>query len=129
MPVYLDQELPECPADSIFVFGSNTAGQHGKGAALWAKRYKGAIDGVGEGLHGMSYAIPTRSYNKGFIETLPLKAVELGVTRFIEFARRQPELRFFVTRVGCGLAGFRDEQIAPLFKDAPENCDLPDGWR
>jgi hypothetical protein len=110
----------------IFVFGSNRAGRHGKGAALAARRQHGAIDGQGEGLQGQSYAIPTKDEK---LKTLGLDAIAVHVDRFLDFARQRPDLRFQVTRVGCGLAGYRDEQIAPLFRDAPANCDLPDGWR
>lgn len=112
--------------DRIFVFGSNLAGRHGKGAALFAVENRGAIYGQGEGLQGQSYGIPTKDAQ---IETLPLEAVAEHVARFIECARSRPDLRFQVTAIGCGLAGFTPEQIAPLFRDAPANCDLPDEFR
>jgi hypothetical protein len=107
----------------IFVFGSNLAGRHGKGAALFAAKNRGAIYGQGEGLQGQSYGIPTKDAN---IETLPLDAVRGHVMRFLDFARAHPELRFQVTAIGCGLAGYTPDQIAPLFRDAPANCDLPE---
>ncbi len=109
----------------IFVFGSNTAGVHGAGAALEAYDHYGAIWYKGEGLQGTSYGIPTK--DNGLI-TLPLEEVRQYVDHFIEFAKSRPDLHFFVTRIGCGLAGYRDEQIAPMFKGAPENCEMPHGW-
>jgi hypothetical protein len=112
------------------VFGSNLAGRHGKGAALTAKLRHGATQGQGEGLQGQSYGIPTKGGEKtGTLSLLPLHQIEWHVLRFVEFARDHPHLLFFVTRIGCGLAGFRDDQIAPFFRDAPANCLLPDRWR
>jgi len=111
--------------DLVFCFGSNERGRHGKGAALDARQRFGAIEGQGEGLQGKSYAIPTKDAN---IQTLPLERVSVYVDRFIEFARNHPELKFQMTRIGCGLAGFTDGQIAPLFRHAPENVLLPGIW-
>ncbi|MEO8297101.1 MAG: hypothetical protein ABI574_04760 [Burkholderiales bacterium] len=110
----------------IFVFGSNLAGRHGKGAALHARINHGAAYGVGEGRTGNSYAIPTKS---GDLRTRPLVAIACSVSRFIRYAASRPQLEFEVTRIGCGLAGYLDIDIAPLFLDAPENCHLPTGWR
>lgn len=110
----------------VFVFGSNLAGRHGKGAALHARKHHGAIYGQGIGLQGTSYGIPTKDHS---LQTLPLEIIEIYVQDFIEFANTNSHLTFQVTRVGCGLAGYRDAQIAPMFKDAPFNCDLPEGWR
>jgi len=110
----------------IFVFGSNLAGRHGKGAALEARRKYGAIYGVGIGLQGNSYAIPTKNW---WLKTLPLAEIAVYVNDFIKFARDHPEMIFNVIRVGCGLAGYTDEDMAPLFRSAPENCNLPEGWR
>lgn len=112
-------------AASIFVFGSNLAGRHGKGAALHARLHCGAIYGQGVGLQGRSYAIPTKDER---LRTLPIPAIAKQVTQFLAFAAAHPELRFQVTRIGCGLAGYRDEQIGPLFAGAPENCELPVEW-
>lgn len=106
----------------IFVFGSNAAGRHGKGAALWARQNRGAIYGQGEGLQGQSYAIPTKDI---YIRTLPLDIIERGVQTFLAFAKSHPDLDFEVTPIGCGLAGYRHEQIAPMFAGAPENVQLP----
>lgn len=110
---------------SIFVFGSNLAGRHGKGAALYARREHGAIYGKAEGLQGRSYGVPTKDAN---LQSLPLSAIAVNVDRFLAFARKYPDLQFEITRIGCGLAGYNDEQIAPLFRGAPSNCTLPVGW-
>lgn len=109
----------------IFVFGSNLAGRHGKGAALTARQEWGAEYGVGIGRTGDSYAIPTKGYR---LEVLPYFIIKQHVDDFILYAYNHPELEFFVTRVGCGLAGYKDHEIAPLFKNAPTNCTLPKGW-
>ncbi|HEY4307725.1 MAG TPA: hypothetical protein VGM82_24835 [Gemmatimonadaceae bacterium] len=111
---------------SVFVFGSNRAGIHGGGAANVAFKEYSARWGQGEGLAGRSYAIPTKDER---IDTLPLRFVAEYVRSFVEFAVERPYLTFAVTRVGCGLAGFTDDQIAPLFVMAPANCELPEGWR
>lgn len=110
----------------IFVFGSNLAGRHGKGAALWAKQHRGAIYGQGEGLQGNSYAIPTKGYS---LRTLDLIGIGLYVDTFIEFAQEHPELTFQLTPIGCGLAGYKPEQIAPLFRGAPPNVSIPDEFK
>jgi len=111
--------------ETIFVFGSNLAGRHGKGAALHAKKYFGALAGQGIGLQGRSYAIPTKDHK---IKTLPLEIIEEHVDTFLAFARDHPEFRFQVTAIGTGLAGYRHEDIAPMFEDAPDNCELPAEW-
>jgi len=105
--------------DEIFVFGSNIRGQHYGGAAHAANRYFGAGWGVGEGLTGQCYALPTMEGGVDYIRT--------KVETFLQCAREHPELTFLVTRIGCGIAGFKDEEIAPLFKDAlpMENVILP----
>ena len=107
---------------SIFVFGSNLAGRHGKGAALFAVEHFGAVYGQATGLQGSSYAIPTKNTK---LEPLPLNLIEPWVLQFLRFARANPQLRFQVTAIGCGLAGYKPDQIAPMFLDAPENCELP----
>lgn len=109
----------------VFVFGSNLAGRHGKGAALAASRFWGAESGVGEGLRGQSYAIPTKDAQ---LAIRPLACIELSVRRFLEFASQHQSQSFMVTRIGCGLAGYSDAQIAPLFADAPANVYLPRAW-
>ena len=109
----------------IFCFGSNLAGIHGAGAALYARKHHGAVLGQGIGLQGNSYGIPTKDAR---IITLPIKDIKKYVDQFIEFAKQNYEMVFEVTRIGCGLAGYTDIQIAPLFKGAPENCILPHTW-
>lgn len=108
--------------NEIFVFGSNLAGMHGGGAARIALERFGAKMGQGVGLQGQSYAIPTM---QGGVET-----IKPYVDEFIQFAQQHPELTFLVTRIGCGIAGFTDEEIAPLFEDAHlvANIVLPKGW-
>lgn len=110
----------------IFVFGSNLAGRHGAGAALFARQNHGAVYGQGNGLQGSSYAIPTKDV---YLRPLPLETIKFYVDVFIDIAKKRPELTFNVTRIGCGLAGYTDSDIAPMFKDAPINCNLPEGWR
>lgn len=102
----------------IFVFGSNDSGFHGGGAAAHAVDFFEAEMRVGCGITGRSYALPTKDHS---VQTLPLEEVEWEVKRFLAFARRATNLTFIVTAVGCGLAGFTPAQIAPLFKNAPEN--------
>lgn len=105
--------------NEVFVFGSNLKGMHGGGAARVARERFGARMGQGVGLQGQSYAIPTM---QGGVET-----IRPYVDEFIDFARQHEELVFYVTRIGCGIAGFRDEEIAPLFTQAVEldNVILP----
>ena len=114
--------ITELQPGEIFVFGSNLGGMHGGGAANAAYRKFGAIIGQGVGLQGQSYAIPTM---QGGVET-----IKPYVDEFIEFAKAHPELTFLVTRIGCGIAGFRDEEISSLFEKAHdvENIVLPEGW-
>ena len=111
--------ITELKENEIFVFGSNLQGMHGGGAARLAYKKFGAIWGQGVGLQGQSYGIPTMH---GGVD-----AIKPYVDEFIEFAKSHPELTFLVTRIGCGIAGFRDEEIAPLFKECIEidNVILP----
>jgi hypothetical protein len=110
----------------IFVFGSNIRGLHGGGAALFAKKYCGAIMGEGDGPQGMSYALPTKYY---FDRSVTVERLADNVEAFKNYARENSDKMFFVTRVGCGLAGFKDADVAPMFTDAPLNCVLPTAWR
>ena len=105
--------------NEIFVFGSNLAGMHGGGAAIVAAQKFGAVMGQGVGLQGQSYAIPTM---QGGVET-----IAPYVDEFVNFAEEHPEMIFLVTRIGCGIAGFTDEEIAPLFAGAINlpNVHLP----
>lgn len=110
---------------NIFVFGSNLAGIHGAGAAKTAMLQYGASYGQGQGLQGLSYAIPTKDYN---IKTLPLGLIKVYVEKFKEFARNFSEHKLIVTRIGCGLAGYTDSDIAPMFVGSPANCYMPPEW-
>lgn len=112
-------------SNEIFVFGSNTAGIHGAGAAKMAWQVYGAQYRVGYGMCGQSFAIPTKDK---FIQTLPTAAVEEFVKGFLAFARDRDDLIFKVTRIGCGLAGFQDCQIAPMFDFATKNCQFDTKW-
>lgn len=110
----------------IFVFGSNLAGRHGKGAALYARTHHGAEYGVGRGRTGNAYAIPTKGYH---LEVLDLDYIKTEVQWFMIYARHYPELTFQLTRIGCGLAGYKDSQIAPMFKGVTNNVLIPIEWR
>ncbi len=110
----------------IFVFGSNLRGRHGKGAALQAVKYYGAIYGQGVGRQGDAYAIPTKDGN---LFPLPLAEIARHVAIFLDYANRQNRDRFHVTAIGCGLAGYTPQQIAPLFEFVPSNVFLPQEFK
>ena len=107
---YTPENITSLDRDEVFVFGSNLAGIHAAGAARVARERFGAIMGQGVGIQVQSYAIPTM---QGDVET-----IKPYVDEFIELAREWDQTTFYVTRIGCGIAGFTDEQIAPLFADA-----------
>ena len=111
---YTPERIKELKPNEVFVFGSNLGGYHGGGAARIALEKFGAVWGQGVGLQGQSYAIPTM---QGGVET-----IKPYVDEFIKFAKAHPELKFLVTRIGCGIAGFKDSEIAPLFHHA---IDVP----
>lgn len=106
----------------VFVFGSNLMGRHGGGAARYAYEHFGARWGVGVGMEGQSYAIPTM---QGGVET-----IQIYVDQFIDYAARHPKQHFLVTRIGCGIAGFHAQEIAPLFRAAlgMANISLPEDF-
>ena len=108
--------------NEVFVFGSNLAGMHGGGAARIANLYFGAVMGNGDGIQGQSYAIPTM---QGGVDT-----IRPYVDKFIAYAKQHPDRHFLVTRIGCGIAGFSPDEIAPLFSAAAavENISLPDDF-
>jgi len=112
-------------SNEIFVFGSNLAGRHGAGAALYAKEHYKAKTGVGVGRTGNAYAIPTKDEK---LQTLTLERINEYVQAFLKYARENPHLTFNVTAVGCGRAGYGDSHISPMFKGAPSNCKLPANW-
>lgn len=114
-------------ADSeIFVFGSDERGIHGAGAAAYAAMHYGAQKFVGRGMTGQSYALPTKDRS---VETLSLGEIEKNVREFIRFARQNPDKKFRLTAIGCGLAGYTADQIAPMVADAPDNVRLPPEFR
>lgn len=113
------------------MFGSNLAGRHGKGAALEARKSFGAAYGTGEGFMSAGhpkhcYAIPTKGHK---LEVLSIAAIKVHVDAFLAFTKEKPHLTFFVTRIGCGLAGYQDQQIAPLFAGCSDNVIFPDEWK
>lgn len=115
----------------IFVFGSNLAGRHGKGAALYAREHYGAKYGQGIGFQGRSYAIPTKN---GRLEILGLAEITNHVKNFLIFAAQNRQYVFKVTEIGCGLAGYSPKQIAPMFRlygssGPPTNVILPDAFK
>ena len=121
-PEFTPERITSLRADEVFVFGSNLAGMHGGGAAYAAFQKFGAVWGCGVGLQGQSYAIPTM---QGGVDT-----IKPYVDEFIDIARSRPDLFFYVTRIGCGIAGFADAEIAPLFAAAraiPNIC-LPESF-
>ena len=119
---YTQERISSLKKNEIFVFGSNLAGMHGGGAARIACERFGAVWGQGVGLQGQCYAIPTM---QGGVET-----IKPYVDEFIAFAAAHPELRFLVTRIGCGIAGFTATEIAPLFAGAVgmEQVILPEDF-
>ena len=121
-PEFTPERITELKADEVFVFGSNLAGMHGGGAAWVAFRKFGAVMGQGVGPQGQSYAIPTM---QGGVDT-----IKPYVDAFIDYAKAHPESFFYVTRIGCGIAGFTDAEIAPLFRDAigVDNICLPESF-
>ena len=116
------ENIKTLPPNSVFVFGSNEAGRHGAGAAQLALGQFGARYGMGFGPCGQSFAIPTKDWRLG---TLPLLAIQHYVERFIAYASTMPKTTFYVTKIGCGLAGYIPADIAPMFSHAGENVILP----
>lgn len=110
--------IAELGENEIFVFGSNIQGAHGGGAARYAYQNFGAEWGVGEGITGRTYALPTMEGDA---------SMKRAVERFIDCAKAHPELTFLVTAIGCGIAGYTPDEVAPLFREATslENVHLP----
>ena len=106
---------------SVFVFGSNYAGRHGAGAAKEAAQRWKAAYGCGVGRTGYAYALPTKDAD---LRSLPLALIGDHARIFLTYAEMHPELHFYVTRVGCGLAGYKEEEVRPLFEGAPDNCEF-----
>lgn len=118
-PEHTPEVIAGLPEKAIFVFGSNPHGNHGGGAAKTARLKFGAKSGVGRGPMGQSYAIPT---------TAGLELFADEARRFIKHAVEHPELTFYLTRVGCGISGYTDDQVSHLFASAPSNVLKPEGW-
>lgn len=112
-------DIAELKPNEVFVFGSNLEGHHAGGAARVAYEKFGAKWGKGVGIQGQSYAIPTM----GGLEQLKVYAKD-----FIEYAETHPDKTFYLTKVGCGIAGFSEEEVRPTFKYAPSNVIKPKGW-
>lgn len=123
--MFTPERIDNLKANEIFVFGSNYSGRHGAGAAYLAWNKFGAEMGVGEGLTGQCYALPTMDE---FFRTLPLNELKEKIENFVKFCKKQPEKIFLLTKIGCGIAGYSPSEIAPLFKDflpLPSNLILP----
>jgi len=117
----------QAAAGEIFVFGSNLAGIHGAGAARAAYDHYGAVWGRGLGVFGLSYALPTKNH---LIDSLHFECVKAFIEQFAYFSRSNYQTqKYFVTRVGCGLAGYQNSDIAPLFKGVADNCNMPIEWK
>ena len=110
----------------VFVFGSNEAGVHGAGAAKFAYEKKGARYDASYGHFGDSFAIPTKDEN---IETMPKERIQQYVNGFLAYAAGHRKVKFQVTAIGCGLAGFKHQDIAPMFEGATPNCFFDEAWR
>ncbi|MCC7196378.1 MAG: hypothetical protein IT356_12565 [Gemmatimonadaceae bacterium] len=117
--------LPPDDPNAVFVFGSNEAGIHGAGAARYARVHYGAQPGIGFGQTGDAFAIPTMN---GHFSPLKLADIRTYVARFLVEASLHPERTYYVTPIGCGIAGFLPSEIAPLFTNAPANVRLPDAF-
>jgi hypothetical protein len=111
--------ITELDKNEIFVFGSNGQGAHMGGAAATAVNKFGAIMGQAEGLQGQSYAIDTMD---------GIEVMKEQIDNFLEFAAKHPDLTFYVTEIGCGIAGYTPDQVAPFFEKATYNVILPDSF-
>lgn len=110
----------------IFVFGSNLAGSHGGGAARQAREQFGAEDGVGEGLTGQCYAFPTLDKE---LKQVPRFLLLLKVYLLYKCCEDNPDKEFLLTKVGTGIAGYKEEDMKGLFTNPPKNLVLPDNWK
>lgn len=113
------------PDGAVYVYGANESYINASGTARIAREEYGAGMGRGWGLVGKSFGIPTKDWD---INTLSLAEIKHYVNRFRSFAVSRPNMTFYITKIGCGLAGLREEDIRPMFLDAPANCILPYGW-
>jgi hypothetical protein len=124
---YHDETIvTELPEDTVFVFGSNLAGIHDSGAARVAAQHFAAVNGVGRGWAGQSFAIPTLNEH---IQQMPLSQIEHYVDDFKIYAKNHPKVKYFLTALGCGIAGYKVSEIAPLFKGIHSNVIFPESFR
>ncbi|ESK56596.1 A1S_2505 family phage non-structural protein [Acinetobacter tjernbergiae] len=124
---YHDESIvTELPEDTVFVFGSNLAGIHDSGAARVAAQHFAAVKGVGRGWAGQSFAIPTLNEH---IQQMPLSQIEHYVDDFKVYAKHHPKMKYFLTALGCGIAGYKVSEIAPLFKGIHPNVIFPESFR
>lgn len=124
---YHDETIvTELPEDTVFVFGSNLAGQHDSGAARVAAQHFEAVTGVGRGWAGQTFAIPTLNEH---LQQMPLSQIEHYVDDFKIYAKNHPKIKYFLTALGCGIAGYKVSEIAPLFKGIHSNVIFPESFR
>jgi len=119
MTRYTPHQITELAPNEVFVFGSNASGHHGGGAAHIAWQKFGAVWSEGHGLHGQTFAIDTMS---------GMDAFAADAATFVAFAASHPQLTFLLTPVGCGIAGYVAEQVAPMFASVPENVVMPESF-
>lgn len=123
---YTEDNFTSIGENEVFVFGSNLAGRHGLGAAKFARDRCGAKYGIGTGFTGNSYALPTKDQN---LRVMSLVKIQAQIEHFKFVAQLHPDKVFLVTKIGCGLAGYKDHEIAPLFRGSPSNCKFHCSWR
>lgn len=121
---FTEETITELKENEVFVFGSNELGLHGSGAAYHALKNFGAVYNIGFGHKGRTFAIPTKDWG---VNKLPIEVIQFYVDRFIAYAKTKPNLKFLVTKIGCGLAGYTVQNIAPLFEKSLgiDNIILP----
>lgn len=126
----LSEPIPECLSckdpSYVFVYGANKRGRNGAGAALHAAREHGALEHMGFGASGNAFAIPTKDE---WLQVMSLSEIHRYVLQFLEYAKANPQKKFFVTALGTGLSGYAHIQIAPMFSNYPTNVTLPDAWQ
>lgn len=123
--MFTSENITELKKNEVFVFGSNLAGRHAAGAAKVAHDHFGAVYGVGEGLIGQSYALPTLDKK---LQQRNDEQLTMSVRKLWKCAKENPDKVFLLTKVGCGIAGYDEEYMADKFKDAPGNIIKPKGW-
>jgi hypothetical protein len=125
MPEYTPDDISELKPNEVFIFGSNLSGNHGGGAAKIALAKFGAVSGIGEGLQGQSYAFPTLDKD---MKRRSKHSLKVSRCRLYDTAQELPDHKFYLTKVGTGIAGYPEEIIRKLFINAPENIVKPRGW-